>query len=223
VLPVRSEIYFNQAKLGNGECDWFSSSIRVPTLWRVLKTNRLTTAAVQWPLSGMDAITYSVPEIFDIHHPEDRIGFTRRYATPGLLDEIEKNATGVLDSTTMNEDYFNMDDNSAWMAGYIFRTMRPAFLAMHLVSVDGLEHQQRRDGDSVKLALAASDHNIGLMLEAVQPSGAKDSTVIVILGDHGFIDIHEAFRPNLLIQGIPAKFIASKGSAFLYPTPITEP
>lgn len=221
-LPARSGIYFNQNKLGNGEWDWFSSSIRVPTLWKVLKAHGLTTAAVQWPLSGMDAITYSVPEIFDIHHPEDRIDLTRKYATPGLLDELAKNATGVLDSSTMNEDYFSMDDNSARMAGYIFRTRKPAFLAMHLVSVDGLEHQQGRDGDSVKLALAASDHDIGLMLEAIERSGAKDSTVIIVLGDHGFIDIHEAFRPNLLIQGIPAKFIAAGGSAFLYPTPITE-
>jgi len=221
-LPARSGIYYNQPKTANGQWDWFSTSIRVPTIWKVLKANGLTTSAVQWPLSGMDAITYSVPEIFDIHHPDDRITLTRHYATPGLLDEIERNATGVLDSSTLSDNYLSVDDYSARMAGYIFRTKRPAFLAMHLVSVDDQEHAQGRFGDSVRLALASDDHAIGLMLEAIQRSGVKDSTVIIVVGDHGFSDIHEAFRPNMLIQGLGAKFIAAGGSAFLYPTPVVD-
>src|SRR6201996_7509372 len=90
-LPARSGIYFNQPKTANGQWDWFSTSIRVPTIWKVLKANGMTTAAVQWPLSGMDAITYSVPAIFDINPPEDRITLPRHYATPGLIDELERN------------------------------------------------------------------------------------------------------------------------------------
>jgi predicted AlkP superfamily pyrophosphatase or phosphodiesterase len=221
-LPARSGIYYNQPKAAGGQWDWFSTSIRVPTIWKVLKGYGLTTAAVQWPLSAFDAITYSVPEIFDIHHPDDRITLTRHYASPGLLDEIERGATGVLDSSTMSEDYFSMDDNSARMAGYIFRTKRPAFLAMHLASVDGMEHEQGREGDSVRLAMASNDHDIGLMLEAIQRSGVADSTVIIIVGDHGFSDYHEVFRPNMLIQGIGAKFVAAGGSAFLYPAPVAD-
>ena len=221
-LPARSGIYFNQPKTGNGQWDWFSSSIRVPTIWKVLKANGLTTACIQWPLSAMDAVTYSVPEIFDVHRPDDRITLTRNYATAGLLDEIERNATGRLDSNSMSEDYFSMDDNSARMAGYIFRTKRPAFLAMHLASVDGMEHEQGREGDSVRLAMASNDHDIGLMLEAIQRSGVKDSTVIIIVGDHGFSDIHEIFRPNILIEGTGARFVAAGGSAFLYPAPIVD-
>ena len=221
-LPARSGIYYNQPKTKNGQWDWFSTSIRVPTVWKVLKANGMTTAAVQWPLSGMDAITYSVPEIFDIHHPDDRITLTRHYATPGLIDELEQNATGVLDSSTLSEDYLSVDDNSARMAGYIIRTKRPAFLAIHLVTVDGMEHEQGREGDSVRLAMATDDHDIGLMLEAIVRGGIQDSTVVIVVGDHGFSDIHEAFRPNMLIQGMGCKFIAAGGSAFLYPTPIMD-
>ena len=221
-LPARSGIYFNQPKGGNGQWDWFSTSIRVPTIWKVLKANGLTTSAVQWPLSGMDQITYSVPEIFDIRHPDNRITLTRNYATPGLIDELERNATGVLDSSTLSDNYFSIDDNSARMAGYIFRTKRPAFLAMHLVCVDDMEHEYGREGDSVRLAVASNDHAIGFMLEAILRSGAKDSTVIIVVGDHGFSDYHQAFRPNMLIQGVGAKFVASGGSAFLYPTPVVD-
>lgn len=63
---------------------------------------------------------------------------------------------------------------------------------------------------------------IGLILEAIARSGMQDSTVVIVVGDHGFSDIHEAFRPNMLIQGIGAKFLAAGGSAFLYPTPIVD-
>lgn len=221
-LPARSGVYFNQAKTNNGQWDWFASSIRVPTLWRVIRQAGMTTSAVQWPLSAMDTITYNVPEIFDIRKPDDRITLTRKYATPGLLDEIESNATGRLDSNTMTEDYFSIDDQSARMAGYIIETRRPAFLAIHLPSVDGKEHEEGPNGDSVRLALAASDHDIGLLLEAIRRSGTEDSTVVIIVGDHGMSEIHEAFRPNLLIQGIAAKFVAAGGSAFLYPTPVVD-
>jgi predicted AlkP superfamily pyrophosphatase or phosphodiesterase len=221
-LPARSGVYFNQPKTGNGEWNWFTSSIRVPTLWRAIRAAGMTTAAVQWPLCAMDTITYTVPEIFYPRHPDDRITLTRQYSTPGLLEEIEKNCTGRLDTASMTEEYFDIDDNSARMAGYIFETRKPAFLAIHFPSVDGQEHVYGRDDDSVRLALAASDHDIGILLQAIRRSGAKDSTVVIVVGDHGMSDIHEAFRPNLLIQGIGAKFIAAGGSAFLYPTPLVD-
>jgi predicted AlkP superfamily pyrophosphatase or phosphodiesterase len=214
-LPARSGIYFNQPK--TGDWDWSASGIRVPTLWSVIRKAGMTTAAVQWPLCAMDTITYDVPEIFYARHPDDRITLTRKYATPELLEEIEQNCTGRLDSATMTEEYFDIDDNSARMAGYIFETRKPAFLAIHFPSVDGQEHVYGPEGDSIRLALAASDHDVGILLQAIQRSGAKDSTVVIVVGDHGMSAIHEAFRPNLLIQGIGAKFIAAGGSAFLYP------
>jgi len=44
----------------------------------------------------------------------------------------------------------------------------------------------------------------------------KDSTVVIIVGDHGFCTIHTVFRPNMLFKSLPARFIAAGGSAFLY-------
>ena len=50
-LPARSGIYFNQPKFStNSNWNWYTSAIRVPTLWQVLKKAGLTTAAVEWPL-----------------------------------------------------------------------------------------------------------------------------------------------------------------------------
>lgn len=216
-LPARSGIYFNQPKNSRADWNWFMSAIKVPTLWQALKMQGLTTAAVEWPVSVDEGITWNIPEIWSDEYP-DRITEARKYATPGLIEEIEKNATGKLDSTNMNEDYFSMDANSARMAAYIFKTYHPALLAVHFAEVDGAEHDFGRDADTVRLAVGAVDRAIGDILETVQRSGQKDNTAIIIVGDHGFSTIHTVFRPNMLIKGIDAKFIAAGGSAFLYLT-----
>jgi predicted AlkP superfamily pyrophosphatase or phosphodiesterase len=213
--PARSGIYFNQPKNGGDDWAWFMKDIKETTLWQFLKWKGLTTSAVEWPVSVGDGIAFNVPEIWSDQFP-DRITEARKYATPGLIDEIERVATGKLDTFNMNEDAFSMDDNSARMAAYIFRVKKPAFLAVHFAEVDGVEHDHGRDGDSVRLALAAVDHCIGVIRETVRRSGMGDSTTIIVVGDHGFSTIHEVFRPNMLIKDVGARFIASGGSAFLY-------
>ncbi|MDR3716759.1 MAG: ectonucleotide pyrophosphatase/phosphodiesterase [Puia sp.] len=215
-LPARSGIFFNQPKGSKGEWNWFTSAIKTPTLWQVFKKAGLTTAAVEWPASVSPEITWDLPEIWDVNHPDDRITATRQYASPGLVEEIEQHATGKLDSTNLNDNYFSLDENAGRAAAYIFMAHKPSFLAVHFATVDGNEHDQGRDGDSVRLAVACNDRAIGDILEAVQKSGLTDSTTILIVGDHGFSTIHTVFRVNMLIKHVPAIFIASGGSAFLY-------
>lgn len=220
-LPARSGIAFNQPKNSKGEWNWFADSIKVPTIWQAMKKNRLTTAAVEWPLSVNAGIDYCVPEIWDNEHPEDRITAARRYATPGLVEAIEANATGKLDSNSMSEEYFMLDENAGRMAAYIIQRYKPSLLALHFACVDGMQHGYGRDHDSVGLAVAVNDRAIGDVLEAIQRAGLQDSTAVIIVGDHGFVTIHEAFRPNMLIRDLPARFIAAGGSAFLYLKPGT--
>jgi predicted AlkP superfamily pyrophosphatase or phosphodiesterase len=212
--PVRSGIYFNQP-IGSDDWNWFMKNIKVPTLWQVLKKDGLTTAAVQWPVSVGPDITWNIPEIWSDAHP-DRITESRKYATPGLVEEVEKNVTGELNSANMSESALSMDYNSADIAAYIFKTKKPALLAVHFAIVDGTEHDYGRDGSKVKDALSAIDQCVATVVEAVKKSGIADSTSIIVVGDHGFSIINTIMRPNLLIQNVHAGFIAAGGSCFLY-------
>jgi predicted AlkP superfamily pyrophosphatase or phosphodiesterase len=214
--PARSKINFNQPIGSKGEWFWFTKAVKVPTLWQVLKAKGLITAAVEWPVSISNDITWDMPEIWDVKHPDDRITEARKYATPGLIEEVEQNATGKLDSSNFNDNYYSLDENAGRAAAYIFKTKKPAFMAVHFATVDGFEHDQGRDGDSVRMALATNDRAIGDILQAVQQSGEMDSTTIIVVGDHGFSTIHTIMRPNTLIKHVPAIFIPSGGSAFLY-------
>jgi len=215
-LPARSGIHYNQPRGSKGEWNWFTKQIKVPTLWQALKKNGLITSAVEWPLSVDSNINLNIPEIWNVNHPEDRITEVRRYATPGLIEEIEKNATGKLDSNNMSEEYLLLDENAARMASYIFSIYKPSLLALHLACVDGAEHGYGRDGDTVRLAVASADRAIGNVLEAIARSGEKENTTVIIVGDHGFSDYSLVFRPNIIIKDVAAKFTAAGGSAFLY-------
>ena len=215
-LPARSKIAYNQPTGSKGEWNWFTSYIKVQTLWQALKSKSMTTAAVEWPVSVGNEITYDVPEIWDINHPDDRITEARKYATRGLIEETEQNATGKLDSTNFNDNYFSLDEDAARMAAFIFKKYRPNLLALHFACVDGKEHEFGRDSDSVRLAVETDDRAIGDVLEAIEQSGLKDSTTLIIVGDHGFCTINKVMRPNTLIKDLPVKFIAAGGSAFLY-------
>jgi predicted AlkP superfamily pyrophosphatase or phosphodiesterase len=216
-MPARSGIAYNQPKNSTGEWNWYYNTIKAPTIWEALKRKGMTTAAIMWPNVVDGPITYNLSEIWDKDHPEDRATPVRQHAIPkGIYEEIEKNATGKLDSTNMNDSYFSLDENAGRMAAYIFKTYKPAFMALHFACVDGTEHEYGRDADSVRLAVAANDRAIGEVLQAVKQSGLKDNTTIIVVGDHGFSDINQGMRPNMLIKNLPVRFIAAGGSAFLY-------
>lgn len=216
-LPARSGIAYNQPIGSQGEWYWYYKTIKAPTIWQALKDQGLTTAAIMWPNTVDGPITYNLSEIWSSDLPNDRASVVRKHAIPvGIYEEIERNATGKLDSSSMNDEYLTLDENAGRMAAYIFKTKKPAFMAVHFACVDGVEHDHGRDGDSVRLAIAANDRAIGDILQSIRQSRLQDSTTIIITGDHGFCNIHQVMRPNMLIRGLPAEFIAAGGSCFLY-------
>lgn len=227
-LPARSGIYYNapfEPEGATGKWSWFLKDIKVPTIWNGVKAAGLTSAAIEWPVSVGEDITYNIPEIWDPKKPEDRITETRKYATKGLIEEIELNATGKLDGENMNEEHLSLDENAGRMAAYIFKKYKPGFIAVHFASVDGAQHEQGREGDKVRKAVATVDRAIGNILEAIELVKMNDSTSVIITGDHGFTNMKQVLRPNIWLKQAKllgegknwnVKFQPAGGSAFLY-------
>lgn len=221
-FPARSGIFYNRPLESTGNWSWFLSEIKVNHIWRMSKKAGLKTAAVQWPVSVGNDITYNIPEIWNPLHPSDRITESRKYSTPDLISEIEENATGVLDSLAMNERFSTLDDNSGRISAYILRKYFPDLLAVHFAGVDGKQHEFGRDHEQVKIALSNVDNAIGRILEEIEICKKWDSTTVIIVGDHGFCNISNVLRPNVWVKGINAKFHAAGGSTFLYPINIGD-
>jgi predicted AlkP superfamily pyrophosphatase or phosphodiesterase len=113
------------------------------------------------------------------------------------------------------------------MGAYIIKTYKPAFTTLHLACTDHYEHEEGREGHLVRKAVAGADRGLGTIIEALERAGIMDSTVIIVTGDHGFVDIKTSFQPNVLLaqQGLikdikkddwKAQFHTSGGSAFLH-------
>lgn len=235
VKPLKHGIWSNTPAepLGvTGKWNWMYDSIKVPTVFSQAKAKGLTTASVFWPVSVGSPATYLIPEYWYLSAEKGGKKAIekalRENAVPkGLYEELEENATGKLDEADYNDDYLTIDENHARMSAYLIRKYKPSFLAVHLVMVDHFEHEQGREGDKVRAAVASVDHAVKIIREAVEKAGINDKTTFIVTGDHGFVDIHSSLAPNTLLvqaglydpkkpEDWKAYFHPSGGGAMLY-------
>lgn len=235
VKPIKHGVYYNTPSEPlevTGKWIWDYSTIKVPTIFSVAKEKGLKTASVYWPVSVGSPATYNIPEFWYL--PETKGGkrimgkaLSENSSPKGLYEEVQQNATGKLEEIDFDSDYLSVDENMSRISGYLIRKYKPSFLAVHLVAVDHFEHEQGRDGDLVRAALSSVDRGIKSIIEATEKAGIKEKTTFIITGDHGFVDIHTAIAPNILLAkaGLydpnnktawKAYFHSSGGSAFLH-------
>lgn len=207
VKPLKHGIYYNTPSepLGvTGNWIWHYSNIKVPTLFSLAKDKGLKTASVFWPVSVGSPATYNIPEFWYLPKVKggERImaqALKENANPPGLFEELEQNAVGKLEELDFNGDYLGIDDNLARMSSYLIRKYKPSLLAVHLVTVDHFEHEEGRDGPKVRAAIAGVDRAVKSIREAVEKAGIADNTTFIVTGDHGFVDIHTAIAPNVLL------------------------
>lgn len=214
-FPSRTGIKFNKKK-ESAEWYWRLSEIQLPTIWSLAKLNGISTAAVQWPTSVTDEITWNIPEIWDTLHMEDRISVARNYSTPGLVEEVERECTGKLDSSNMNEHFLTLDENVQKISKYILGKYKPKLIGFHLTGLDANQHEFGLRHSNVQKALSVIDSLIGDFKEFVDKLPIANNYTLIIVGDHGFSEMSEAIRPNNFLNGLSCNFYGSGGSTFLY-------
>ena len=202
--PMKHGIYYNspfEPDGATGRWYWETSSIKVPTLWDAAGKAGLKTASVMWPVSVGAKIDYNIPEYWSLDKNVERIAPQRENTMPkGLFEEIEREATGKLDAQKLSSDYSSADENGSRMVAYIIKKYKPNLLTFHIFALDHAEHAEGRDGEHVRKAIAGADHAVNNILEAIDQAGIKDSTAVIVTGDHGFVNIHTALAPNVWLS-----------------------
>jgi len=230
VFPAKHGITYNTMPNEQRKYEWTTASknIKAETLWQAVRKGGLKSASISWPISVGAEIDYNLPEIWSATNMSDRKSAISEFATPkGLLEEMEEFAIGNVDMEDLNLSSLAMDENNSRMAAYIFRKYKPNLLSIHIAGVDGAEHKEGRTGEGVNKAVAAADHAVMNILDAVTKSGLQDSTTVIITGDHGFLDINKTLSPNVWLTelGIDskvgaeepvAKFQSAGGSSFFH-------
>jgi predicted AlkP superfamily pyrophosphatase or phosphodiesterase len=232
VTPAKHGIYYNtpfEPEGQTGKWYWDYNLIKATTIWDAMHKAGRKTACVRWPVTFNAPIDYRIPEYWNYKDMADTRPYTAAATQPlSLWKEVQDSATGYLqpDDIGAERNELIADENVARMAGYIIRKYKPGFIALHLACTDHYEHQEGREAYMVRAAVSGADRGIKTLVESIRRAGIEDSTLIVILGDHGFENIYRSFNPNFLLKenGLigdvkkgewKAQFHTSGGGAFL--------
>ncbi len=204
-LPARHGVYYNSPFEPGGESGrwyWEAASIRLPTLWTAARAAGSTTATVGWPVSFGADVDWDLPEVWSVEKGSLEVEVLRHAAhPPGLLEEVEREATGRVREALWDPGTLTHDDLAGSMAAYLLETHRPNLLLLHVLAVDHFQHEEGREHPQVSRALAGADRAVGKLVDAARRAGILNSTAFIVTGDHGFIDVHTDVAPNVwLVQ-----------------------
>ncbi len=221
VQPAKHGVYFNAMFEPNGPTGkiyWNDTSIHSPTLWEAVKQKGGSASSIFWPVSAGAPVTYNIPDIGSLGEK-----VREQYSTPaGFIDTLKNQVF----KDTAKIDY-GLNTNAAKIASYVIEKEKPTLLTVHMFAVDHYEHEEGRNGDKVHEAVSNTDSGIEMIIDALKTAGIYDSTVVIVTGDHGFVDVKTSVNPNVWLHqngfcndvkndDWKAQFFSVGGSSYLY-------
>lgn len=232
-VPAKHRVFYNRPFLWNKDTArisyWYADSIAVPTIWQRAHEAGMKTASLFWPVStGSPYIDYNVPEFWSLDYSCDQMEYIKPFCTPvGILDELERNACGKLDTITYQAGSMQRDGRTAAMANYLMNHYQPRLMTIHLITTDYSQHDYGTESQQLLFDVGSVDHAVGSILENLRLTHRMDSTVVIVCGDHGFCNYSQTLSPNVwltragLLSERPggdwkACFHAGGNTSFLY-------
>jgi predicted AlkP superfamily pyrophosphatase or phosphodiesterase len=211
VWPAEHGIYNNQIfdpeQSFSGAWNWYASEIRVPTLWQVAHRAGLRTASVGWPVSvGATDVDYLIPEYWrgaspsSSANPDDQL-LMAALARPDTLIQQLKPAAGPY--MNGNDTSIPGDEMKTRYTLEILRRFKPAFMTLHLSSLDETQHARGPFSPEACADLEALDGMVARL--AHQLFANNPNAVLVVVSDHGFMSISNFV--NLAVPFIQAGMI----------------
>jgi hypothetical protein len=167
------------------------ADIRAESLWSAARARSLRTAAIAWPQTSGGPVDYRLdiavaPTAAESH---DRIVKT---ASAGWLARIEA-VLGPLAAL----DLRMADHVKALVAAEILKTFRPSLIAVHFSLTDSVQHAHGPGTLAALAALEDTDHNLAILVRAIEEAKLADQTTLIVTGDHGFLPLHTELAINL--------------------------
>jgi len=187
--------------LGNGIWYNFLDQIKCETIFHVTKRAGITTAVSSWP------VTNGAPELIDYLMPcalkADIAGYEdnlleafRKVGAEGPVVDIIKAA---IDKMGYQNAHPLVEEFQAFCVVELIKRHKPNLIFTHPSYVDDQRHAGGLFGAKVEHALRETDRWLGMILDAVKEAGIEDKTDIVILSDHGHINITRTISPNVYL------------------------
>lgn len=161
---------------------WYASDIKAQTLWSAAVQAKLVTASGGWPVTTGDPnITYLLPEYWRTSTSDD-LKLLRVMARPiGFLEAYERQLGPYVDGNTTT---VAADQTRTRFAVKLITDKHPDFMAVHLVALDEVEHEDGPFQATAFATLESLDAMIGELRQAAL--AANPRAVVAIVSDHGF-------------------------------------
>ena len=181
---VVNNLTFDPEQKNQGGWYWYTSDVKVPTLWQAAHAAGLSTANVHWPVTvGATGIDENLPQIWRAGTEDDRKLLTA-LATPGLIARLERRVgarypQGI--DETVEGDAQRVAFAEALLAD------KPQFTTVYLAGIDHTEHHDGPDSAAAKAAIEATDALVGRLVRAAR--AAMPDVTVVVVSDHGFLPV----------------------------------
>lgn len=173
---------FDPGQINQAGWYWFSSDIKVTTLWAAAARAGHKVGNVHWPVSvGAAGVTWNLPQVWRTGHADDA-KLLSALATPGLVADLERRA-GETYAAGIDESLAG-DENRGRFAVELIKAHRPGFVTAYFTALDHEQHLQGPGTPQAHAVLQRIDAIVGRLIEAqltVHPD-----TAIAIVSDHGF-------------------------------------
>jgi predicted AlkP superfamily pyrophosphatase or phosphodiesterase len=182
---------FDPLQKFGGAWNWYAAGIRAPTLWQAAHKAGLRTASVGWPVSaGATDVDVLIPEYWRDAHvdsspdPQDRWLMAALARPDTLLEQLEAAAGPYMNG---NDTSIGGDEIKTRYALEILKRYKPAFMTLHLSSLDHAQHEHGPFSAEACADLEALDGMVERL--AHQEFAINPSAIVVIVSDHGFMNI----------------------------------
>lgn len=204
VHGITNNLEFDPERHFSGSWFWYAQQIRVPTLWQAAHARGLSTASVGWPVSvGAKDVDFLIPEYWrnfggaTESNPSDRYLIAELSRPPGLLEQMQ---AGLGPYMMGNDTSSSGDEIKTRFAIDILQRRKPAFMTIHLSSLDDAEHEHGPFSAAANRNLEAIDAMLSRLAQAARAN--DPDTVVVVVSDHGFASL--THRINLYVPFLKA-------------------
>lgn len=182
---------------------WFNflDEIKCDTIIHAAKRAGLTTAVCRWPVTAGNStlVDYLIPEFFQDYYTgyDDALS---AYKNVGAKDNIADIINEMIKRYGTTNDHPAYDESQMFASAEIIKKHKPNLMLIHPGYVDNARHRTGLFSNEVNEAIRLTDKWIKWIIEAVEEAGIKDSTDIVILSDHGHLNICRLVCPNVFLK-----------------------
>ncbi len=234
VEPRKHGVLFNGLLLRQGDGkpptieQWAHKDrlVSAPTLYDLAHAAGLTTAESDWvAVTDAETIDWSFAELPKLDSP-----VVKEMIAAGLATEEE---IGWMQMGPKRKGVAFLDAMWTRAACHLFESHRPNLLLYHTLNTDYTHHIHGPRSGPGFTALEYADRLLGDLLAAIDRTGLREKTTVVVTTDHGFKKVTKFVRPNValreagLIRGLgptvsscDAYVMPQGGMAFAY---VTDP